>query len=140
MTPCSQQTAGARFGAVLLGTFSAGALLLAGIGLYGLVAYVVGLSRREIAVRLALGAQGRGVIGLIVRNGLTLVIAGLVIGTAGAVAAGRLLETQLFQTAATDPMTYLTVATLLFAVALVASALPARRAVRMDLTAALRAD
>jgi putative ABC transport system permease protein len=134
------QTASARFGAVLLGAFSLGALLLAGIGLYGLVAYIVGLSRREIAVRLALGATGRGVVALIVRNGLVLVTGGLLIGAVGAVAAGRALETQLFQTTAIDPGTYATVAATLLLVALLASALPARRAVRVDPHAALRAD
>jgi predicted permease len=136
----SRQTAGARFGAALLGAFSVGALLLAGIGLYGLVAYVVGLSRREIAVRLALGAQERALIALIVRNGLTLVIAGLVIGSAGAVAAGRSMAAQLFETTATDPGTYATVGATLMVVALIATGLPARRAVRADPHAALRAD
>jgi ABC-type antimicrobial peptide transport system permease subunit len=125
---------------VLLGAFSVGALLLAGIGLYGLVAYVVGLSRREIAVRLALGAQERALIALIVRNGLTLVIAGLVIGSAGAVAAGRSMAAQLFETTATDPGTYATVGATLMVVALIATGLPARRAVRADPHAALRAD
>ena len=134
------QTATARFGASLLGAFSVGALLLAAIGLYGLVAYVVGLSRREIAVRLALGATGRGVATLIVRNSLILVCAGLAIGTAGAVLAGRSLEAQMFQTTATDPVTYQMVAAALLLVTVAASALPARRAVRVDPHAALRAD
>jgi predicted permease len=136
----AQQTATAKFGASLLGAFSVGALLLAAIGLYGLVAYVVGLSRREIAVRLALGATGRGVATLIVRNSLILVGAGLALGTAGAVLAGRSLEAQMFQTTATDPATYQTVAAALLLVTVVASALPARRAVRVDPHAALRAD
>jgi predicted permease len=134
------QTASARFGAVLIGAFSVGALMLAGIGLYGLVAYVVGLSRREIAVRLALGATGGAIVGLVVRNGLKLVGGGLLIGALGAAAAGRALETQLFQTTAFDPGTYGTVAATLVLVALVATALPARKAVRVDPHAALRAD
>jgi putative ABC transport system permease protein len=136
----SRQTAEARFGAALLGAFSVGALLLAGLGLYGLVAYVVGLSRREIALRLALGAREGGIVALIVRNGMTLVIPGLAIGVAGAAAAGRSLEAQLFATSATDPATYAIVATTLLLVALAASALPARRAVRSDPHAALRTD
>jgi hypothetical protein len=134
------QTASARFGAVLLGAFSAGALLLAGVGLYGLVAYVVGLSRREIAVRLALGSTRSAVMALIVRNGLVLVAGGLLIGAVGAVAAGRTLEAQLFETTAVDPVTYATVAAALLIVAVVASVLPARKAVRVDPHAALRAD
>ena len=136
----AQQTARARFGAGLLGAFSVGALLLAGLGLYGLVAYVVGLSRREIAVRLALGATGRGVTRLIVGNSLTLVAAGLAAGAAGAVLAGRSLQTQLFKTGAFDPGTYAVVAATLLLVALVASVLPARRAVGSNPHAALRAD
>ena len=134
------QTASARFGAVLLGAFSVGALLLAAIGLYGLVAYVVGLSRREIAVRLALGATGVHVVTLIVRNGLALVGVGLTVGAGGAVVAGRSIEAQLFQTTATDPGTYVTVAATLLAVTFLASVLPARRAVSVDPHAALRAD
>lgn len=136
----AEQTAGARFGAALLGAFSAGALLLAGLGLYGLVAYVVGLSRREIAVRLALGATGRRVTRLIVGNSLMLVAAGLVAGAAGALLAGRALQTQLFQTPAFEPVTYAAVAGTLLFVAAAASALPARRAVGNNPHAALRAD
>jgi predicted permease len=136
----AQQTATSRFGAVLLAAFSAGALLLAAIGLYGLVAYVVGLSAREIAIRLALGASASGVVRLIVRNGLVLVGAGLLFGTAGAIAAGWGLQTQLFEITAVDPATYAAVAFTLVVVALVASALPAHRAVRRDLQTVLRGD
>jgi putative ABC transport system permease protein len=136
----SQQTATARFGALLLGVFSGGTLLLAAIGLYGLVAYVVGLSRREIAVRLALGATPGTVTRLVVRNSLTLVGVGLLVGLAGAMVAGRSLESQLFQTPAMDPGTYALVAVSLVVVTFFASALPARRAVRLDPHAALRAD
>ena len=136
----AEQTATATFGAVLLAVFSGGTLLLAAIGLYGLVSYVVGLSRREIAVRLALGATPRGVTGLVVRNSLMLVVVGLVIGVGGAVLAGRSLESQLFRTPATDPRTYVLVALTLLVVTFFASALPARRAVRLDPHAALRAD
>ena len=136
----AEETAGARFAAVLLATFSGGALLLAAVGLYGLVAYVVGLSRREIAVRLALGASGRRIVALVVRNGLTLVLVGVLIGAAGALAAGRTMEALLFQTTATDPGTYLAVVATLLLVTAAATAMPARRAVRGDTHAALRAD
>ena len=134
------ETASARFAAVLLATFSAGALLLSAVGLYGLVAYVVGLSRREIAVRLALGASGRRIVALVVRNGLTLVMVGVLIGAAGALAAGRAMESLLFQTTATDPGTYAAVVATLLIVTAAAAAVPARRAVRGDTHAALRAD
>jgi putative ABC transport system permease protein len=136
----SQQTATERFGSSLLTIFSVATLLLAAIGLYGLVAYVVGLSRQEIAIRLALGADSWRVVTLIVRNGMTLVIAGIVLGLGGAILAGRSLQTQLFQTRAADPATLATVALLLGFVALVASLLPTFRAVRVAPHSALRAE
>jgi len=135
-----RRTSTARFGSALLTVFSGGALLLAAIGLYGLIAYVVGLSRREIAIRLALGADGRGVTVLIVRNAMTLVVAGVVIGVGGTLAAGRVLESQQFQTRSADPMMYAVVATLLLMVTFVASLLPTRQAVRVAPQAALRGD
>jgi ABC-type antimicrobial peptide transport system permease subunit len=136
----AQQTATATFGVMLLAVFSGGTLLLAAIGLYGLVSYVVGLSRREIAVRLALGATPRTVMRLVVRNSLMLVGVGLLIGIVGAVLAGRSLAAQLFRTPPTDPGTYALVALTLVVVTFFASAVPARRAVRLDPHAALRAD
>ena len=101
-----RRTSTARFGSALLTVFSGGALLLAAIGLYGLIAYVVGLSRREIAIRLALGADGRGVTALIVRNAMTLVVVGVFIGVGGALAAGRVLESREFATRTADPAMY----------------------------------
>jgi predicted permease len=135
-----RRTSTARFGSALLAVFSGGALLLAAIGLYGLIAYVVGLSRREIAIRLALGADGRGVTALIVRNAMTLVVFGVLTGVCGAIAAGRALESQAFHTRAADPVMYAVVATLLLAVTFAASLLPTRRAVRVAPQTALRAD
>lgn len=135
-----QLTSTARFGSALLTVFSGGALLLAAIGLYGLIAYVVSLSRREIAIRLALGADARRVTGLIVGNGMALVVAGVILGAGGALAAGRLLEAQLFQTRGSEPATYGIVAALLLTVTCVASLLPTRRAVRVDPQTALRAE
>jgi predicted permease len=135
-----RRTSTARFASALLGVFSGGALLLAAIGLYGLIAYVVGLSRREIAIRLALGADGRGVTALIVRNAMTLVVVGVLTGVCGAIAAGRALESQAFHTRAADPVMYAVVATLLLAVTFAASVLPTRRAVRVAPQTALRAD
>jgi putative ABC transport system permease protein len=135
-----QQTSRARFGSTLLTTFSFGTLLLAAVGLYGLVAYIVGLSRQEIAIRLALGADSRRIVTLIVRNGMTLVGAGILLGIGGAILAGRSLETQLFQTRSADPVTLAAVALLLGFVAFVASLLPTRRAVKVAPHAALRAE
>lgn len=135
-----QQTATQRFGSALLSVFSGGSLLLAGVGLYGLIAYVVGLSRREIAIRLALGAQGRQVVRLVARNGLSLVGLGIAAGMFGAVAAGRALETQLFQTGAVDVPTLAGVAGLTTAVAAAAILAPTRTALRTDPQTALRGE
>jgi predicted permease len=134
----AQQTSPIRFVSGLLAAFSAGALVLAALGLYGLVAYVTSLSRREIAIRLALGASALGVTAVIVRNGMVLVGMGLVLGAAGSVAAGTALRAQLFQTSAADPLTIGTVGGLLLAVTAIASLLPTRRAVRVEPHAALR--
>lgn len=135
-----QQTATERFGSALLSVFSGGSLLLAGVGLYGLIAYVVGLSRREIAIRLALGAQGRQVVRLVAKNGLSLVGLGIAAGTLGAIAAGRALENQLFQTGAVDVPTLAGVAGLTLAVAAAAILAPTRTALRTDPQTALRGD
>jgi putative ABC transport system permease protein len=101
---------------------------------------VVGLSRREIAIRLALGANRFGVGALIVRNGMIVVLVGLAIGAVGAIGAGRAIQTQLFATSAADPLTLAVVGSLLLAVTFVASLLPTMRAVALDPQSALRAD
>ena len=136
----AQQTSTARFGSALLMVFSFGALLLAGIGLYGLVSYVVGLSRREIAIRMALGANARRVISLVAGNGLTLVSAGVLIGVGGGVMAARMLESQLFQASGLEPGIFGGVALLMCLVSSAAIIIPTRRAVRGDAQAALRGD
>jgi putative ABC transport system permease protein len=135
-----QQTSTARFGSTLLTAFSGGALLLAAIGLYGLISYIVSLNRREIGIRLALGADTRRVITLILGNGMALVVTGLVLGALGAAAAGRALEAQLYQTPAIEPITYATVALVLVVVTAIACVIPTRRAVRVDPQSALRAE
>jgi hypothetical protein len=135
-----RQTSAERFVSVLLTIFSAATLLLAAVGLYGLMAYVVGLSRREIAIRLALGANRFGVGALIVRNGMIVVLMGLAVGVVGAIGAGRAIQTQLFATSAADPVTLAAVGSLLLAVTFVASLLPTMRAVSLNPQAALRAD
>jgi predicted permease len=134
------QTAAARFGSAVLGTFSVVALLLAAIGIYGVLSFLVGASRREIAIRMALGAAASRVLGLVVRRGLVLAIVGLVLGLGGALLASGALASQLFGVDATDPFTYVVVSTTLLGVALLASWLPARRAMRIEPQDALKGE
>ena len=116
------------------------ALVLASIGIYGVLAFVIGLSRREIEIRMALGATRARVIALIVRQGMSLVAAGLAIGLVGAFFATEALSNQLFGVSATDPATLVIVPAILAAVALVASYLPSRTAARIDPQQALKSD
>lgn len=129
-----------RFSTVLLGAFASGALLLAAVGLYGVLAFGVARRTREIGVRLALGATRHEVVGLVVRQGMILTLAGLVVGIGGAVVATRVMRGLLYQTAPLDPVTFAAVPGILAAVALIACYLPARRAARVEPMAALRAD
>ena len=129
-----------RFFTTLVSVFGALALTLAAVGLYGTVAYVVRQREREIGVRVALGASTGGVVGLMVRRGMAPVLAGLAVGIALALFATRLLRSLLYEVSASDPVTFVGVAALLAAVALVASWLPSRRAARVDPTVAMRAD
>jgi predicted permease len=135
-----QQTATSRFGSMVLASFSAVALLLASIGIYGVLAFVIGLSRREIAIRLALGATSARVVGLIVRQGMVLVGIGVVVGLVGAYFGTAALSTLLFGVTATDPVTFAAVPLLLIAVALGAAYLPSRSAARIDPQLALKSD
>jgi predicted permease len=132
------QTSAVRFVSAMLSVFSACALLLASVGLYTLVSYVVSLSRAEIAIRLALGADRRRIIALIVRNSMAVVGVGVALGGVGAYAAGRAVEAQLFQVGAADPATFAGVAVVLLAVTLIASLVPTRLAVRVSPQSALR--
>jgi putative ABC transport system permease protein len=129
-----------RFSTVLFGAFASGALLLAGIGLYGMLAFGVAQRTREIGVRLALGASHREVLGLIVRQGMTLTLAGVGLGIVGALGATRLMRGLLYQIEPLDPVTFASVPGLLAVVALLACYLPARRAARVEPMAALRAE
>jgi len=127
-----------RFRTVLLGIFAGSALLLAVIGLYGVMTYAVTQRIPEIGIRLTLGAQPRQIVGMVVGEGLRLALAGGLAGIAGALALSRLLSGFLYSTGAADPLTYCAVTLVLLAVGLLASYLPARRATRIDPIAALR--
>jgi ABC-type antimicrobial peptide transport system permease subunit len=129
---------GARAGALLLGCFGLLALLLATVGLYGVMSYSVSRRTREIGIRMALGAQGGTVLRLVLREGMTLVALGVALGLAVALAATRLLTGFLYGVSPTDPAAFAFVALLLSGVALVASLLPARRAAKVDPMIALR--
>ena len=135
-----QQTAPLRFGSAALTIFSSSALVVAAVGLYGLIAYIVGRSRREIALRLALGADASRVARMVVANAMILVGAGLLAGLAGAVVAARALRAQLFEVGAADPVTLASVVCMLAVASLAASALPAWRAARTAPHLALKAE
>jgi predicted permease len=129
-----------RLVAQLLGLFAGLALLLAAIGTYGVLAYMVTERRREIGIRMALGARQRTVIGEVMRQGLVLAGAGIVVGIAAALGLGRLVASLLFGVGAADPLTLALVVTTIAAVAALASGLPAWRAARVDPTVALRSE
>lgn len=129
-----------RFVTFVLTGFAGCALLLATIGLYGIVAYSVVQRMRELGVRIALGATPRNVLALVMRDGMRFVAAGAVIGTAGALLSTRLIRSMLFQTTGTDLATFVTVPIVLASAALGASYLSARRAARADPLIAIRGD
>ena len=124
----------------LLGAFAALALILASIGLYGVLSYSVTQRSREIGLRMALGASASSVIRMIVGRGLALTGAGLVIGLVAAWFATRALKNLLYGVAATDPITFASVASLLAIIALIACWAPARRASRVDPITVLREE
>jgi putative ABC transport system permease protein len=131
-------TAFRRFVTSLLAGYSALAVALAGIGLYGVVAYGVAQRTHEFGVRLALGAEPGQVLQLVLRNGLLLILAGVGVGLAGALTLTRLMGTLLYGVAPHDPATFAGVTLLLLCVALAACWIPARRATRVDPMVALR--
>jgi putative ABC transport system permease protein len=129
-----------RFTGALLGLFAALALALAAVGVYGVLSYGVSERRQEIGVRVALGAGVHEVVRMVVREGATLVGAGLALGLALAFAVTRVMRTLLHGVAPVDPLTYLSVAAAVALIALAASALPAQRAARLDPALALREE
>jgi putative ABC transport system permease protein len=129
-----------RMAVIVLTVFAGVALTLASVGLYGVVAHGVTERTHEIGVRMALGAESRHVLGLVVRQGLSAAAVGAAIGLAGAAALSRSMEGLLFGVEPGDPLTFVVVITTLLLVTLVACYLPARRATRLDPTQALRTE
>jgi len=127
-----------RFSTALLGIFAGLALILAAVGIYGVTSHTVSQRTHEIGIRMALGAQTREVLKLVVGRGTVLIMIGIVIGMAGALALTRLMKSLLFSVSATDPLTFVVVGSLLAAVGLLACYLPARRATKVDPLVALR--
>ncbi|HEV3058803.1 MAG TPA: ABC transporter permease [Vicinamibacterales bacterium] len=127
-----------RFSTLMLGAFALFALILAVVGVYGVMSHLVAQGTHDIGVRIALGAQRRTIIGMVVRRGMEVAGAGIVAGLAGAAALTRVMTSLLFGTSATDAVTFSAVPVLLAAVALFASYVPARRATRVDPVVALR--
>jgi putative ABC transport system permease protein len=127
-----------RFSTVLLGTFAVLGLLLSAVGMYGVLSYAVGERTNEIGVRMALGAEPRNVVALVLRHGAKLSAVGIAIGLVGALGLTQLLSSLLYGVSATDPITFVGVVVILFGVALLACYVPARRATRVDPMAALR--
>jgi putative ABC transport system permease protein len=127
-----------RFALELLGVFAAVALLLASIGVYGVMAYTFSQRRNEIGIRLAMGAQRGDILKIAVGEGAVLVAFGLFAGLVGSVLLTRFLQTMLFDVKATDPITFVGISALLATVALGACFIPARRATRVDPLVALR--
>jgi predicted permease len=134
----SDSTATRRFSAILLGSFAIVALLLSGVGIYGVISYLIGQRTHEIGVRMALGAQQSKVLFQVLREGLKLAITGAAIGLAAAFGLTRLMTSLLYGVSPTDPLTFAAVAVLLIVVALAACYIPARRAAAVDPMIALR--
>jgi putative ABC transport system permease protein len=135
-----QATEQPRMSVTLLGAFSVLALVLATLGIYGVLSYLVTLRRQEIGIRMALGATARDVLGLIVGHGMMLTAIGIAVGLAGSWVLTELTRSFLYGVSPHDPLTYLSVAALLATIAAVASYVPGHRAVGVDPATTLRAD
>ena len=131
-------TAPRRFNALLLGVFAAIALTLAILGIYSVISYSITLRTQEIGIRMALGANGLGILIMVLRQGIVLTAIGAAIGLIGALALTRWMSSLLFGVSATDPATYVIVLLVALGAALLACSIPARRATRVDPLVALR--
>jgi putative ABC transport system permease protein len=127
-----------KFQTQLIGVFAVTALLLAALGLYGLMSYLIAQRTKEIGIRVALGAQRRDVLKLVIRQGMAVALAGVSLGLAAALAVTQFMKSLLFGVTATDPATLVGVAFALMAAALLACYLPARRATKVDPLTSLR--
>jgi ABC-type antimicrobial peptide transport system permease subunit len=136
----SQSVATPRFYMLMLAAFAGIALVLAAIGIYGVISYTVAQRVRELGIRIALGASRGAVIGGVLGNGLRLTLAGVALGLIAAFGLTRLIRSLLFGVAAADAITFAAVAVLLVAIAVLASWLPARRAAAVDPLVAMRAE
>jgi ABC-type antimicrobial peptide transport system permease subunit len=134
----SDSLAARKFSMILLGVFAALALVLSSIGIYGVISYLVGQRTHEIGIRMALGAQQRDVLKLVLGQGMRMALVGVAIGLAAAIGLTRLMSKMLFQVSSTDPVTLIVVSVVLTVVALAACYIPARRAMRTDPIVALR--
>jgi predicted permease len=134
----AESIAGKRFTMVMLAIFAALALLLAAIGIYGVLSYLVGQRIPEIGIRMALGAQQSDVLRMVLRDGARMTLAGVGIGVVAALGLTRLMSSMLFGVSPTDPLTFAAVAALLCAIAVLACYVPARRAMKVDPMMALR--
>jgi len=131
-------TAPQQFDAIALAVFASFALVLTAIGIYAVVAFAVERRSHEMGIRIAVGAQPRDLLRMVVGQGLRLAFVGILIGSAGALAIGRIIAGMLYNTAPGDPITHLAVSLIFLGIAAVASYLPARRAARLDPMVALR--
>jgi len=136
----SRSIAAPRFTTALLSVFAGLALILAAIGIYGVLSFIVAQRTAELGIRMALGASASDVLRLVVGQGMRPVIIGLAVGLLAALALARVLQGFLFGVAQTDPGTYVTVTVVLSSAAILACYLPARRAARVDPMTALRAE
>ena len=136
----SNSVAARRFQMQLLGAFAGLALVIAAVGIYGVISYAVSQRTHEIGVRIALGAQGREVLRMVIWRGMRLTLVGMTLGAAAALALTNVMKNLLFKVSATDPATFAVSALLLVGVALIASYIPARRATKVDPLIALRSE
>ena len=134
----SESLAERRFSMVILGSFAAAALLLASLGIYGVISYLVGQRTHELGIRLALGAKRIDILRLVLGDGMRMTVIGVVIGLLASFGLTRLMTKMLFGVSATDPMTFVLISALLMLVALLACLIPARRAMKVDPLVALR--